>query len=209
MSRVLWLLVKIRLSINGNETKICILNTDKKAHYIKMKKYIIFLMLLVFGLSYAEAPESKRRANPDYKYLKLYAKVLKQYGKSNYYQMQLDLINTGPRSVSFWLDVKSYIWTLRFEAVSIRFVDSRERECYLKGIKYKLYDHEIYKTIRVYPHAKYTFKADFRIYDRKNFIDISSNKNLKLIFLYNDANLYWNEDPTRPKIESSIITYDW
>src|SRR5665647_338493 len=106
----------------------------------KMKKYILLLLLLAVGLSsYAEAPESKRRANPDYKYLKLYAKVLKRYGTSNYYQMQLDLINTGPRSVSFWLDIKSYIWTLHFWAGGICFVESRERECYLKGIKYKSY----------------------------------------------------------------------
>jgi hypothetical protein len=173
----------------------------------KMKKYILLLLLLAVGLSsYAEAPESKRRANPDYKYLKLYAKVLKRYGTSNYYQMQLDLTNTGPRSVSFWLDVKSYNWTLNFCPGGIRFVESRERECYQKGIKYKLYDHETYKTIRVYPHARYRFNADFKIYEREDF---KNTDNIQLTFLYNDANLYWKEDPTRPKIESNIITYDW
>jgi hypothetical protein len=176
--------------------------------YIKMKKYILFLLLLAVGLSsYAEAPESKRRANPDYKYLKLYAKVLKRYGTSNYYQMQLDLTNTGPRSVSFWLDVDSYNWTLLFRAGGICFVESGERECYLKGIKYKSSTHQEYKTIRVYSHARYRFNADFIIYDRDYFKSI--NKNLRLIFLYNDANLGWREDPTRPKIESNNITYDW
>jgi len=174
-----------------------------------MKKYILLLLLLAVGLSsYAEAPESKRRANPDYKYLKLYVKVLKRYGTSNYYQMQLDLINTGPRSVSFWLDIKSYIWTLHFWAGGICFVDSRERECYQKGIKYKLYDHEVYKTVRVYPHAIYRFNADFIIYDREYFLN-NNKKNLQLTFLYNDANLGWCEDPTSPKIHSNIITYDW
>ena len=174
----------------------------------KMKKYILLLLLLAVGLSsYAEAPESKRRANPDYKYLKLYAKVLKRYGTSNYYQMQLDLINTGPRSVSFWLDIKSYIWTLRFRAGGIRFVDSRERECYQKGIKYKLYDHEVYKSVRVYAHARYRFNADFIIFNSDFFKD--TNKYLLLTFSYNDANLGWREDPTSPKIHSNIITYDW
>ena len=175
----------------------------------KMKKYILLLLLLAVGLSsYAEAPESKRRANPDYKYLKLYAKVLKRYGTSNYYQMQLDLTNTGPRSVSFWLDIDSYNWTLFFGAGGIRLVDSRERECYQKGTKYKLYDYEIHKSIGVYSHARYRFNADFKIYDREYFLN-NNKKNLQLTFLYNDANLGWREDPTRPKIESNIITYDW
>jgi len=175
----------------------------------KMKKYILLLVLLAVGLSsYAEAPESKRRANPDYKYLKLYAKVLKRYGTSNYYQMQLDLTNTGPRSVSFWLDVDSYNWTLHFWAGGICFVESGERECYLKGIKYKSSTHQEYKTIRVYSHARYRFNADFIIYDREYFLK-NNKKNLQLTFSYNDANLGWREDPTRPKIESNIITYDW
>ena len=174
-----------------------------------MKKYILLLLLLAVGLfSYAEAPESKRRANPDYKYLKLYAKVLKRYGTSNYYQMQLDLTNTGSRSVSFWLDVDSYIWTLRFRAGGICFVESRQRECYMKGIKYKSSTHQEYKIVRVYPHARFRFNADFIIYDREYFLN-NNNKNLQLTFLYNDANLGWREDPTRPKIESNIITYDW
>jgi hypothetical protein len=173
-----------------------------------MKKYIIFILLFANALvSHAEGHESKRRSNPNYKNLKIYAKVLQRYGKSNYYQMQIDIVNTGNKSVSFWLDVNSYKWSFRFWAGSISFVESREVECYIRGEKYKLYDHETYKTIRVYPHARYTFKADFVIFDRENFLN--SNKNLKLIFLYNDANLYWKEDPTRPKIESNIITYDW
>ena len=103
-----------------------------------MKKIFICVILLTGSLViYAEGGESPQRANPNYKKLNLYAHVLERYGKSNYYQLQIEIVNTGSKSVSFWEDTNTYQYVFMLSAGGITFVNNREREYALKNIPYK------------------------------------------------------------------------
>lgn len=175
-----------------------------------MKKIFILVILLTSSLViYAEGGESSRRANPNYKKLKVYAHVSKHYGKSNYYQLQIEIVNTGSKSVSFWEDTYTYGQIFRFSTGGIMFVSKPERKNALKNIPYK--DENIlapYKKVRILPHARYLITGDIFIYGREVFL--KNSKNLRLLFHFEDANLAFLEDPTRPKIMSeNIIEYNW
>lgn len=173
-----------------------------------MAKYIILTILLInIFILHAEGSESPRRSDPSYKNLKIQAKVIQRYAKSNYYQMQVDIVNTGNKSVSFWEDVNIHIWTFRLWAGGVGLVSKRECECFEKRILYKPYEDEVLRKVRIFPHQKYRLYLYFQIGDREVFLN--SNKNLRLIFHFYDANLNWKEDPTRPKIESNILAYKW
>jgi len=175
-----------------------------------MKKIIILVILLTSSLViFAEGGESSRRANPNYKKLKVYAHVSQRYGKSNYYQLQIEIVNTGIKSVSFWEDTNTYQYVFMLSAGGITFVNNRERECALKNITYKQKAMlATYRKVTILPHAKYLIKLDICIYNRKVFF--KSNKNLRLLFHFEDANLSFCEDPTKPKILSdNIIDYKW
>ncbi|MDD4968111.1 MAG: hypothetical protein PHT07_01650 [Paludibacter sp.] len=174
-----------------------------------MKKYALFLFALFCILnSNAEGDRSNRKSNPNYKNLKIYANVLQRYGKSKYYQIQIDIVNTGNKLISFWEDISSPQWTFRLSAGQVWFVSKRERQCYEKGITYKPLRNNVYRKIRILPHAKYTIKQEFFIANKEIFL--KSNKNLRLIFHFNDANLAFMEDESRPKIISEkTIEYKW
>jgi len=175
-----------------------------------MKKIFIFVILLTSSLViFAEGVESSRRANPNYKKLKVYAHVSQHYGKSKYYQLQIKIVNTGSKSVSFWEDTNTYQYVFMLSAGGITFVNNREREYALKNIPYKQKAMlATYRKVRVLPHGKYLTKLDICIYNKDVFL--KSNKNLRLLFHFEDANLAFCEDPTRPKIMSeNIIEYNW
>ena len=64
------------------------------------------------------------------------------------------------------------------------------------------------KKVRILPHAKYTIKTQFYIKNRELFL--RTNKNLRLEFYFNDANLGFMEDPMCPRVLSeNIIDYKW
>ncbi len=175
-----------------------------------MKKNFILVILLTSSLViYAEGGESSRRANPNYKKLKVYAHVSKHYGKSNYYQLQIEIVNTGSKSVSFWEDTNTYQYVFMLSAGGITFVNNREREYALKNIPYKQRPMlATYRKVRILPYARYLIELDICIYNREIFS--KSNKNLRLLFHFEDANLAFCEDPTKPKIQSeNIIEYKW
>lgn len=161
----------------------------------------------MFNLS-AEGVHSPRKSNPSYKNLKVYAKVLQRYGKSNYYQIQIDIVNTGDRSLSFWQDIAAPNWSFALYAGEVWFVNKKERECHEKGLTYKLVQNVHYRKIRILPHAKYTTKQELIINNKETFL--KSFKTLKLVFYYNDANLRFMEDESHPKIMSeNTIKYNW
>jgi len=174
-----------------------------------MKKLFILVILLTSSLViHAEGGESPRRADPNYKMLKVYAHVSQRYGKSDFYQLKIEIINTGGRSISFWQDTNSYQYVFRLSAGGVRFVNDRDR-CFFKGIPYKnVTTFATFRKIRIVPHASFIQKLDLRVCDREVFL--KSNKNLRLLFHFEDANLVFCEDPTKPKILSeNIIDYKW
>jgi len=175
-----------------------------------MRKILILLILITSSLVIcAEGGESPKRANPNYKKLKVYAHVLQRYGKSNYYQLQIEIVNTGSKSVSFWEDTNTYQYVFMLSAGGIIFVNNREREYALKNIPYKQKAMlATYRKVSILPHVKYLIKLDICIYNREVFF--KSNKNLRLLFHFEDANLAFCEDPTKPKILSNnVIKYNW
>jgi len=174
-----------------------------------MKKVIFFIFALfcMFNLS-AEGIPSPRKSNPNYKNLKVYAKVLQRYGKSNYYQIQIDIVNTGDKSLSFWQDIAAPNWSFALYAGGVWFVNKHERQCHEKGLTYKHVQNVDYKKIRIIPHAKYTTKQEFLINNKGTFLN--SFKTLRLVFYFNDANLRFMEDESHPKIMSeNTIEYKW
>lgn len=174
-----------------------------------MKENIILVILLTCSLVInAEGGESSRRADPNYKKLKVYAHVSQHYGKSDYYQLKIEIINTGDRSISFWQDTNSYQYVFRLSAGGVQLVNDRDR-CFFKGMPYKnVTTFATYRKIRILPHASFIQQLDLRVCDREIFL--KSNKNLRLLFHFEDANLAFCEDPTKPKILSeNIIEYNW
>jgi hypothetical protein len=174
-----------------------------------MKKYFIFLFTLFCILNLnAEGHRSNRRSNPNYKNLKVYVKVLERYGKSDCYLAQIDIVNTGNSSVSFRETTYGYSWIFGFSAGGVMFITEDERLYYekkrtdiptVKGVE---------KKVRILAHSTYTIKTKFYIRNRELFL--KTNKNLRLEFHFNDANLGFMEDESRPKIISeNIIEYKW
>ena len=146
-----------------------------------MRKIVIFVILLTSSLViFAEGGESLRKANPNYKRLKVYANVSQRYGKSNYYQLQIEIVNTGSKSLSFWEDTNTYQYVFMLSAGGITFVNNQEREYALKNIPYKQKTMlATYRKVRILPHARYLIKLDICIYNRNVFF--KSNKNLRLL----------------------------
>lgn len=156
----------------------------------------------------AEGHRSTRRANPNYKYLKVYVKVLERYGKSDCYLAQIDILNTGNSSVSFRETTYGYSWIFGFTAGGIQFINKYERLYYEKKITDIPPIKGVDKKVRILAHATYTIKTEFYIRNRELFL--RTNKNLRLEFQFNDANLEFMEDETCPYIISeNTIYYNW
>ena len=174
-----------------------------------MKKYFIFLFALFCILNLnAEGHRSNRRSNPNYKNLKVYVKVLERYGKSDCYLAQIDIVNTGNSSVSFRETTYGYTWIFGFTAGGIMFITEDGRLYYEKKLTNIPPRKAIDKKVRILPHAKYTIKTQFYIKNRELFL--RTNKNLRLEFYFNDANLGFMEDPMCPRVLSeNIIDYKW
>lgn len=174
-----------------------------------MKKYFILLFVLfcIPNLN-GEGHRSNRRSNPNYKNLKVYAKVLKQYGKSDCYLAQIDIVNIGNSIVSFRETTYGYSWIFVFTAGGIKFITEDERLYYEKKITEISPKRGVDKKVTILPHTTYTIKTKFYIRNRELFL--KTNKNLRVVFLYNDANLGFEEDVTVPKITSeNTIDYKW
>jgi len=174
-----------------------------------MKKYFIIFLVLFFRLNLnAEGPRSDRRANPNYKYLKVYAKVLQPYKTNNAYLAQIEILNTGNSSVSFFEPTSSYVEIFSFTAAGVWFINQNQLLYYEKKIAEVPLQKTTYKKVRILPRGKYVIKTMFYIYNRERFMQ--TNKNLKLAFYFNDANLQYREDETNPYILSeNTIVYKW
>jgi len=174
-----------------------------------VKKYFIFLFALFCTLNLsAEGPRSTRKSNPNYKNLKVYVKVLERYGKSDFYLAQIDFVNSGNTPVSFRETTYGYSWIFGFTAGGVRFVNKYERLFFEKKITYIPPTKGSDKITRISPHAKYIIKTQFYINNKVLFL--KTNKNLRVEFHFNDANLGFMEDETCPRIISeNVIDYKW
>jgi len=174
-----------------------------------MKKYLIFLFVLFYILDLnAEGHRSTRKSNPNYKNLKLYVKVLERYGKSDCYLTQIDMVNTGNSTISFREIATGYSWIFGFTAAGIRFVDADKHLYFEKKLIFKLPIKAIDRIVRILPHNKYVIKTQIFINNRKRFFE--TNKNLRLEFHFNDANMGFLEDESCPRIISeNILDYKW
>ena len=174
-----------------------------------MKKCFIFLFVLICILNInAEGHRSIRRSNPNYKNLKVYVKVLERYGLSDCYLAQIDILNTGNSIVSFRETTYGYTWIFVFTAGGIKFITEDERLYYEKKIADIPPKKGVDKKVRILPHTKYSIKTQFYIRNRELFL--KTNKDLRVVFLYNDANLGFGEDVTVPKIISeNVIDSKW
>jgi len=174
-----------------------------------MKKYFIFLFVLFCILDLnAEGHRSTRKSNPNYKNLKLYVKILERYGKSDCYLTQIDIVNTGNSSVSFHENATAYSWIFGFTAAGIRFVHADEHLYFEKKLIFQPPTKVIDRIVRILPHNKYVIRTQIYLQNRKRFLE--TNKNLRLEFSFNDANLGFMEDESRPRIISAnIIDYKW
>jgi len=174
-----------------------------------MKKHFIFLFALFCILNLnAEGHRSNRISNPNYKSLKVYAKILERYGQHGFYKIQIDIINTGKSTVSFWETTSSYGCIFAFSAASVMFVNENERlhiEQNLKAVP-EINKPDVKRTIK--PKQKYTIVTLIYIRNRPKFM--ATNKDFKVYFLFNDADLLFLEDTNCPKIISeNIIYYKW
>jgi len=174
-----------------------------------MKKYFIFLFALLCFLNInADGHRSNRRSNPNYKNLKVYVKVLERYGKSDCYLAQIDIVNTGNSTVSFRETTYGYTWIFGFTAGGVKFITEDERLYYEKKITYIPPRKGVDKIVRILAHSTYTIKTKFYIRNRDLFL--KTNKNLRLEFHFNDSNLGFMEDESRPMVISeNTIEYKW
>lgn len=173
-----------------------------------MKKYIIFLLTFACLLNLHAEFTSNRRSNPNYKDLKVYFKVIEHYEKSNFYLAQIEIQNTGKHSVSFWETTSNYARIFGFTAGGIWFVNQNQ-QVYNENKRNSItLQRSIDRKVRIMPYGKYVIRARFYIRNRKLFL--KTNKNLRVVFLFNDANLGFREDATCPKVLSeNTITYKW
>jgi len=133
---------------------------------------------------------------------------LEHYGKSDYYLAQIDFVNSGNTPVSFRETTYGYSWIFGFTAGGVRFVNKYERLFFEKKITYIPSTKGVDKKTSISPHAKYIIKTQFYINNKVLFL--KTNKNLRVEFHFNDANLGFMEDVTCPRIISeNVIDYKW
>jgi hypothetical protein len=174
---------------------------------MKIYIYILLALINIFNLN-AEGFHSNRRSNPNYKNLIMYVKILERYDKSDFYLAQIDFENTGNSTVSFWETTSGYNFIFTFCAYGITFLNIDQRQ-YVEN-KMTSIPERLAVKIRtdILPHAKYTIKTQIYIFNREQFL--KNNKNLRLEFRFNDANLVFMEDPMSPSIMSEdTIDYKW
>jgi len=174
-----------------------------------MKKYFLFLfgLFCIFNLN-AEGHRSNRRSNPNYKNLEVYVKVLERYGTSECYLAQIDILNTGNSTVYFWKTPYDYSLIFGFTAGGIRFIDKNERLYFENKIKYLPPQKATNIKTVILPHTKYTIKTQFYITKKELFL--KTNRNLRMEFHFNDANLGFKEDESCPRIISeNVIDFKW
>lgn len=172
-----------------------------------MKKYIIFLLTFACLLNLHAEFTSNRRSNPNYKDLKVYVKVIKHYKNSNFYLTQIEIQNKGKHSISFW-ETSNYAMIFGFTAGGIEFVSQNQPVINKNKIPDIVIQRSKDRKVRIMPNGKYFIKARFYIHNRKLFL--KTNNNLRVIFLFNDANLGFSEDVMSPKIISkNIFDYNW
>ena len=174
-----------------------------------MKKFLLLLFITCcFITSNAEGPRSSRKANSNYKSLRMYVKILDRYGRGDLYIAQIDIINTSKYSVSFIESVSNYSSIFGFTAGGILFISEEDQYYYENNLSIIPPRRVVYKKVRILPGARYSLKVKFYITNRELFL--RTNKNLRVIFCFNDANLEFMEDESRPSIESeNIIRYQW
>lgn len=151
---------------------------------------------------------SERHANPNYKNLKLHVKVLERDGQSDFYKIQIDIINTGNTTVSFWENPSSYGRIFSFYAAGIIFVNEIQRLRIEKNLKAvpEILKFDVKRSIK--PKQKYTIITQIYISNRQKFR--ATNKNLRVCLWFNDADLSFMEDNNCPKIKSdNIIDFKW
>jgi len=171
-----------------------------------MKKHIIILTTL-FLVFYTNAENiSNSHANPNYKNLKVFAKVLERSGVSDFYLLQIDIVNRGDSTIFFWERPSCYDWNFAFSATGILFVNENERLYFEKKIPSIPSIIEIRKKVSISPHQMYTIKTQIYIKDRERFL--KTNNNLRVIFIFNDASLQFMEDIKQIACEDSI-KYNW
>jgi len=174
-----------------------------------MKKHFIFLFVIFCILDLnAEGPRSTRKSNPNYKNLKLHVKILERYSKSDCYLAQIDIVNTGNSTVSFYENATDYSWIFGFTAAGIRFVHADEHLYFEKKLIFNPPTKVIDKIVRILPHNKYIIRTQIYLQNRKRFLE--TNKNLRLEFHFNDANFGFLGDESCPKIISeNLIDCKW
>jgi hypothetical protein len=171
-----------------------------------MKKYATTLISLLCVIYSTAENRPTGKSNPNYKNLKVYAKVLERSGSSDFYSIQIDIVNIGKSTVSFLEEASSYSWTFAFSASGVIFVNETVRMYLEKKIPNIPTVTEVEKKINILPHQKYTIKTQFFIKDRVRFL--KTNNNLRVIFLYNDANLQLMTDVKKIVCQDSIV-YKW
>jgi len=174
-----------------------------------MRRFIIFFSVLLLSVNLpAEGYPTYRKSNPNYKNLKVYARVLKRYGKSDCFLAQIDIINLGNSTVTFWETTYDYSLILGFTAGGIRFVNKNDRLFLEKKITYIPPIKAVEKKNKILAHEKITIETNFFINNRKLFL--KTNKNLRVEFHFNDANLNFKEDQMGPRVLSeNVIDYEW
>lgn len=171
-------------------------------------KNSILLVLLLGSLNINAESISNRHANPNYKSLKVYAKVIERYNQSDFYKIQIDIINTGKSTVYFWETTSNYGCIFAFSAASVMFVNENERLHIEQNLKAgpEINKPDVKRSIK--PKQKYTIITQFFIRKKEKFL--KTNKDLRIYFLFNDASLAFMEDNNCPKIISeNIIDYKW
>jgi len=171
----------------------------------KMRKILILLFALLSIFTSNAEGFPTRKSKQKYKDLKVYAKVLERDGKSDFYSIQIDIVNTGNSTISFLEESSSYCWTLAFSAAGIIFVNKNERLYFEKKIPNIPTVTEVEKKVSILPHQKYRIKTQFYIRNRKRFLE--TNQKLRIIFIFSDANLLLHEDMIQ--ILSDTIKYKW
>jgi hypothetical protein len=171
-----------------------------------MKKYIMLLSILLYVLYLNAENISNRHANPSYKNIKVFTKVLGRSGDSDFYSLQIDIMNTGDSTISFWETPSSYDWIFAFSAVGILVINENERLYFEKKTPNISTINEIRKKVSISPHQMYTIKTLLYIKNRVRFLKTINN--LRLIFIFNDANLQFMEDIKQIICEDSIV-YKW
>ena len=170
-----------------------------------MRKTLIFIFALLSILHSNAEGYPTRKSKQKYKDLRVYAKVLERYGKTDFYLAQIDIVNTGNSAVSFWETTSGYSSIFAFTATGIIFINDIERQYIEKKRPNVPAINVINKKVNVLPHQKYTIKTQFYIRNRKRFLE--TNKNLRIIFIFSDANLLLHEDMIQ--ILSDSINYKW